>query len=445
MINQYEPSAIEQKWYQFWESNGFFKPDQNGDESYCIMIPPPNVTGTLHMGHAFQDTVMDALIRYHRMLGKNTLWQPGTDHAGIATQMVVERQLDAEGRSRLELGREAFTDRVWAWKEQSGNTITNQLRRLGSSPDWSRERFTMDPGLSEAVLKVFVDLYDEGLIYRGQRLVNWDPALNTALSDLEVESKEEQGHMWHFKYPIADAQGKPTTEYVIIATTRPETMLGDTAVAVNPEDPKRKHLIGKQVVLPLSNRIIPIVGDEHADPEKGTGCVKITPAHDFNDYEVGQRHNLPMINILHKDATLNNQVPEQYRGLDRYVAREQIVQDMDKLGLLAEVKKHTLMVPRGDRSGVVIEPLLTNQWYVDAKHWPSLPSRRLKTKPSVLFLTTGKTPTTAGCEIFKIGVSQDNCGGAIGFQLGTMRMTISMWVYQKKMYAPNINWQMILS
>ena len=367
MINQYEPSAIEQKWYNFWESNGLFKANQNEEDAYCIMIPPPNVTGTLHMGHAFQDTVMDALIRYHRMLGKNTLWQPGTDHAGIATQMVVERQLDAEGTSRLELGREKFTERVWDWKEQSGSTITQQLRRLGASPDWSRERFTMDPGLSEAVLKVFVELHDEGLIYRGQRLVNWDPALNTALSDLEVESKEEQGHMWHFKYPLADDQNQATDEHIIIATTRPETMFGDTAVAINPDDPKRKHLIGRNVILPLSERIIPIVGDAHADPEKGTGCVKITPAHDFNDYEVGQRHQLPMINIMHKDATLNHQVPEKYQGMDRYSAREAVVKDLQQMGLLAEIKKHTLMVPRGDRSGVVIEPLLTNQWYVDAK------------------------------------------------------------------------------
>ncbi|MGJ8662774.1 MAG: valine--tRNA ligase, partial [Marinicella sp.] len=311
--------------------------------------------------------IMDTLIRYHRMQGKNTLWQPGTDHAGIATQMVVERQLNAQGTSRVELGREAFVDKVWQWKEQSGNTITNQLRRMGTSPDWSRQRFTMDEGLSNAVLKVFVDLHEEGLIYRGQRLVNWDPTLNTALSDLEVESIEENGFMWHFNYPVADANGHATDQYLTIATTRPETLLGDTAVAVNPDDDRFKHLIGQHVLLPICDRLIPIVGDEHADPEKGTGCVKITPAHDFNDYEVGKRHDLPMLNILNKDATINKNAPDAYHGLPRYEARKAVVAQMEQLGLLVEIKPHVLMVPRGDRSGDVIEPLLTNQWYVDAK------------------------------------------------------------------------------
>ncbi len=376
MIEKYDPSQIETKWYKNWEKNGYFKAGATGqtdsnnpesDETYCIMIPPPNVTGTLHMGHAFQDTIMDTLIRYHRMQGKNTLWQPGTDHAGIATQMVVERQLNAQGTSRVELGREAFVDKVWQWKEQSGNTITNQLRRMGASPDWSRQRFTMDDGLSEAVMKVFVDLHEEGLIYRGQRLVNWDPTLNTALSDLEVESVEENGFMWHFNYPVADDDGLATEQFLTIATTRPETLLGDTAVAVNPDDDRFKHLIGKQVLLPICNRLIPIVGDEHADPEKGTGCVKITPAHDFNDYQVGQRHDLPLLNVLNFDATINKNAPEAFQGLSRYQARKAVVAEMEDLGLLAEIKPHILMVPRGDRSGDVIEPMLTNQWYVDAK------------------------------------------------------------------------------
>ena len=367
MIEKYDPTQIETKWYESWEKNGYFKANPAGEESYCIMIPPPNVTGTLHMGHAFQDTIMDTLIRYHRMQGKNTLWQPGTDHAGIATQMVVERQLNAQGTSRVELGRDAFVEKVWQWKEQSGNTITQQLRRMGASPDWSRQRFTMDDGLSNAVLKVFVDLYDDGLIYRGQRLVNWDPTLNTALSDLEVESVEENGFMWHFKYPVADEQGQASDLFLTIATTRPETLLGDTAVAVNPSDERFKHLIGKQILLPICNRLIPIVGDEHADPEKGTGCVKITPAHDFNDYEVGQRHNLPMLNVLNKDATINLNAPEAYQGMPRYEARKAVIAEMETLGLLVATKPHVLMVPRGDRSGDVIEPLLTNQWYVDAK------------------------------------------------------------------------------
>ena len=363
MDTSYNPKDIEQHWYKHWEDQGYFEP-QGGENPYCIMIPPPNVTGTLHMGHAFQDTIMDALIRYHRMKGDNTLWQPGTDHAGIATQMVVERQLNQEDKNRHDLGRDKFIERVWDWKEESGGEITQQLRRLGASPDWSRERFTMDEGLSKSVTDVFVQLYEEDLIYRGKRLVNWDPVLHTALSDLEVISEEENGHMWMINYHIADDNGNATDEFLTVATTRPETLLGDSGVAIHPEHPTLQHLIGKQVVLPLCNRTIPVVGDEHADPEKGTGCVKITPAHDFNDYEVGKRHDFPMINIFTIDAKMNNEVPETYRSMDRYDARKQIVKDIDALGLLVEVKDHKLMVPRGDRSGTVIEPYLTNQWYV---------------------------------------------------------------------------------
>ena len=365
MDKSYAPKNIEQRWYQIWEENGYFKP--SGDpqaDPYCIMIPPPNVTGTLHMGHAFQDTIMDALIRYHRMKGDNTLWQPGTDHAGIATQMVVERQLNAEGKDRHDLGREKFLQKVWDWKAHSGGQITQQLRRLGASTDWSRERFTMDEGLSDAVTEVFEQLYDEGLIYRGKRLVNWDPILHTALSDLEVLNEEEQSHMWHFRYPVADENGNASDEYLVVATTRPETMLGDTGVAVHPTDKRYQHLIGKKVLLPLVNRLIPIVGDEHADPEKGTGCVKITPAHDFNDYEVGQRHKLEMINIFTIDAAINNNAPEKYQGMDRADARKAIVADLEALGLLDKIEDHTLMVPRGDRSGTIVEPYLTDQWYV---------------------------------------------------------------------------------
>ncbi|MCK5886159.1 MAG: valine--tRNA ligase, partial [Alcanivorax sp.] len=329
---------------------------------YSIMIPPPNVTGSLHMGHGFQEALMDALIRYHRMSGYNTLWQVGTDHAGIATQMVVERQLEAQGITRHDLGREQFVEKVWEWKAESGDTITRQLRRLGSSMDWSRERFTMDPGLSAAVQEVFIRLYREGLIYRGQRLVNWDPALHTAISDLEVISEEEQGHLWHFNYPLAGGEG-----HLTVATTRPETMLGDTAVAVHPEDERYAHLIGRTVELPLTGREIPVIADDYVEREFGTGCLKITPAHDFNDYEVGRRHGLPMINILNDNAAINDEAPAAYRGMDRIEARRQIVADMDALGLLDKVEDHTLKVPRGDRSGVVIEPYLTDQWYVDAR------------------------------------------------------------------------------
>ncbi|MHA3401526.1 valine--tRNA ligase [Yersinia enterocolitica] len=380
----YSPQEIEQPLYEHWEKQGYFKP--NGDtskESYCIMIPPPNVTGSLHMGHAFQQTIMDTLIRYQRMQGKNTLWQAGTDHAGIATQMVVERKIAAEeGKTRHDYGRDAFIDKIWQWKGESGGTITRQMRRLGNSVDWERERFTMDDGLSNAVKEVFVRLHKEDLIYRGKRLVNWDPKLRTAISDLEVENRESKGSMWHLRYPLAD--GAKTTDgkdYLVVATTRPETVLGDTGVAVNPEDPRYKDLIGKEVILPLVGRRIPILGDEHADMEKGTGCVKITPAHDFNDYEVGKRHALPMINILTFDGDIRTEaevfdtngeatdacsgaIPEQFQGLERFAARKAVVAEFDKLGLLEEVKAHDLTVPYGDRGGVVIEPMLTDQWYV---------------------------------------------------------------------------------
>ncbi|HEX7115789.1 MAG TPA: valine--tRNA ligase [Steroidobacter sp.] len=358
MQKSYEPKEIEQRWYERWEANGWFAPRGQG-KPYCIVIPPPNVTGTLHMGHAFQHTLMDALTRLHRMEGDNTLWQPGTDHAGIATQMVVERQLNAEGIRRRDLGREKFVERVWAWKAQSGDTISRQQRRLGNSVDWSRDRFTMDEGLSKAVTEVFVRLYEEGLIYRGKRLVNWDPVLHTALSDLEVLSEQESGHLWHFRYPLADGTG-----HLVVATTRPETMLGDTAVAVHPDDERYKHLIGKQLRLPLADRLIPIIADEYVDPAFGSGCVKITPAHDFNDYEVGKRHSLLLINVFDASARMNDEVPEQYRGLDRFEARKRVVADMEALGLLEKIEPHTLPIPRGDRSGAVVEPWLTDQWYV---------------------------------------------------------------------------------
>lgn len=386
MEKTYNPTSIEQDLYKTWEEQGYFKP--HGDTSkdaYSIMIPPPNVTGSLHMGHAFQDTIMDTLIRCQRMKGKNTLWQVGTDHAGIATQMVVERKIAAEeGKTKHDYGRDAFIDKIWEWKAESGGTITKQLRRLGASVDWDRERFTMDDGFYKAVQEVFVRLYKDDLIYRGKRLVNWDPKLHTAISDLEVENKETKGHMWHFRYPLADgvktADGK---DYIVVATTRPETMLGDTGVAVNPEDPRYKDLIGKEIILPIVGRRIPIVGDEHADMEKGTGCVKITPAHDFNDYEVGKRHNLPMINIFTFDANIRDvaevfntkgeasdvysgELPAKYQGMERFAARKAIVAEFEQQGLLQEIKDHDLTVPYGDRGGVVIEPMLTDQWYVRA-------------------------------------------------------------------------------
>jgi valyl-tRNA synthetase len=358
MDKTYDPHAIEQHWYAIWEREGYFTPSGSGTP-YCIMIPPPNVTGSLHMGHAFQDTLMDALIRYHRMRGDNTLWQAGTDHAGIATQMVVERQLAARAITRHDLGRDEFIRRIWEWKQHSGGTITRQLRRMGSSLDWSRERFTMDEGLSDAVREVFVRLYEDGLIYRGKRLVNWDPVLHTAVSDLEVISGEEAGHLWHMRYPLADGSG-----HLVVATTRPETMLGDTAVAVHPEDERYRGLIGKAVRLPLTEREIPVIADEYVDPEFGTGCVKITPAHDFNDYAVGQRHGLPVINVFTVDARINDEVTSDYCGLDRFEARRRIVADLEAQGLLEKIEDHRLMVPRGDRSGAVVEPYLTDQWFV---------------------------------------------------------------------------------
>ncbi len=377
----YNPLAIEKKWYSTWEQSGYFKPSGKGTP-FTIMLPPPNVTGSLHMGHGFNNAIMDTLTRYKRMSGCNTLWQPGTDHAGIATQMVVERQLDAQGLSRHELGREQFLSKVWQWKEQSGGTITGQLRRLGSSVDWSRERFTMDAGLSNAVKEVFVRLHEQGLIYRGKRLVNWDPKLHTALSDLEVENTEEAGSLWHFKYYFADAAAKTSMgdNYVVVATTRPETLLGDTAVAVHPDDERYKHLIGQQVVLPISGRLVPVVADEYVEKDFGTGVVKITPGHDFNDYEVGKRQQLPIINILSKSASILAEfeqmsvagggvtghiaAPERYAGLDRYAARKQLVQEAEAEGWLDKIEPYTLKAPRGDRSGVVVEPLLTDQWYV---------------------------------------------------------------------------------
>ncbi len=358
MDKSYTPGDIETRTYQRWEALGCFAPGGHG-KPYSIVIPPPNVTGTLHMGHAFQDTIMDALIRFHRMQGRDTLWQPGTDHAGIATQMVVERQLNAAGTNRLDLGREAFVARIWEWKHQSGGLIANQLRRLGASVDWSRDRFTMDPGLSQAVTEVFVRLYREGLIYRGKRLVNWDPVLKTALSDLEVAAEEEQGSLWHLRYPLAGDDG-----FLVVATTRPETLLGDTAVAVHPDDERYRHLIGRHVRLPLTDREIPIIADTYVDPQFGSGCVKITPAHDFNDYEVGLRHGLAVINIMTPEAALNDAVPVAYRGLDRAVARKQVIADLEALGLVERIDAHRLMVPRGDRTGAILEPLLTDQWFV---------------------------------------------------------------------------------
>ncbi len=358
MDKVYAPHDIERRIYERWESHGWFAPSGRG-APYCIVIPPPNVTGTLHMGHAFQHTLMDALTRYHRMRGDDTLWQPGTDHAGIATQMVVERQLGARGIERADLPREAFVEHVWQWKAQSGGTIAAQMRRLGDSVDWARDRFTMDAGLSRAVVEVFVRLHDDGLIYRGKRLVNWDPVLLTALSDLEVQSEEEEGRLWHLRYPLEDGSG-----HVIVATTRPETMLGDSAVAVHPDDERYRHLVGKTVRLPLADRSIPIIADAYVDPAFGSGCVKITPAHDFNDYEIGLRHGLPQINIFTPRAALNEQAPERFRGLDRFEARERIVAELAAAGLLERTEKHKLMVPRGDRSDAVLEPYLTDQWYV---------------------------------------------------------------------------------
>lgn len=359
----FQPAEVEKKHYDAWEKAGAFAAHPTSNKApYTIMMPPPNVTGSLHMGHALTFTLQDILTRYQRMKGRDALWQPGTDHAGIATQMVVERQLGEQGIKRTDLGRDKFLEKVWEWKAESGGTITRQLRRLGASPDWPRERFTMDEGLNNAVRKVFVELYRQGLIYRDKRLVNWDPKLHTAISDLEVVQKEQKGHLWHFKYPVEGQEGR----YLTVATTRPETMLGDTAVAVNAEDERYKDLIGKFLILPLVGRRIPVVADEHADPETGSGAVKITPAHDFNDFEVGRRHNLEMINIFDKNAHLNENVPEAYRGLERYEARKKVVADLEALGLVEKIDDHTLMLPYGDRSNVVIEPWLTDQWYCDA-------------------------------------------------------------------------------
>ncbi|MGH7850067.1 MAG: valine--tRNA ligase, partial [Thermodesulfobacteriota bacterium] len=362
MDKVYDPKKVEEKWYAYWIEKDYYKSSPSGKKpSYSIVIPPPNVTGSLHIGHALNNTLQDILIRWKRMKGFDALWVPGTDHAGIATQMMVERELEKEGASRADMGRDAFVERVWKWKQESGDTITRQLRRLGALPDWDMERFTMDEGLSNAVRKVFVDLYSDKLIYKDKRLVNWDPKLCTAISDLEVDQREVSGHFWHFKYPIEGSD-----EFITVATTRPETMLGDTAVAVHPEDPRYKHLVGKNAVLPLADRPIPIIADEYSDPEKGTGAVKITPAHDFNDFEVGRRHGLPMINIFDETAHLNDNAPPKYRGLDRFAARKLVIEDMGALGLLDKIEDTRHTVPYGDRSGVVVEPWLTDQWYVDA-------------------------------------------------------------------------------
>ena len=358
MDKTYNPKEIESRIYESWEDSGYFSPSKSGDP-YCIVIPPPNVTGTLHMGHAFQDTIMDIIIRYQRMKGNNTLWQVGTDHAGIATQMVVERQLERSGTSRQKLGREAFEKEVWKWKEKSGNTITQQMKRLGASTDWTREKFTMDENLVQGVTRVFIQLYEEGLIYRGKRLVNWDPILQTALSDLEVVTSEEKGSLWHMKYPIDELD-----DYIVVATTRPETMLGDTAVAVHPDDKRYKNLIGKLVNLPLTDRKIPIIADEYVDQEFGTGCLKITPGHDFNDFDIGKKHDLEIISILDQSAKIIQSAPKEYKGLDRFDARRKIVEDIESLGLMQEIEDYTLTIPRGDRSGAILEPLITNQWFL---------------------------------------------------------------------------------
>ena len=376
----YNPAEVQAKFYGAWEASGAFECDPDSEAApYTIMMPPPNVTGSLHMGHAFTFTLQDILVRYHRMLGRDVLWQPGTDHAGIATQMVVERQLALEQTSRQTLGRAKFVERVWQWKAESGGTITRQLRALGASPDWRRERFTMDEGLSLAVLKVFVALYKAGLIYRDKRLVNWDPGLHTAISDLEVENHETRGHLWHFKYPIEGAVG----QFIVVATTRPVTMLGDTGVAVHPEDERYRHLVGQHAILPLVGRRIPIVADEYADPSTGSGAVKITPAHDFNDFQVGRRHKLELVNVLDADARLNDAAPLAYRGLDRFEARKRVVADMEALGLVEKVEDHVYMVPHGDRTGVVIEPWLSDQWYCDARTLAQEPIKAVETGRTV--------------------------------------------------------------
>ena len=370
MLNKYAPSELESKHYQNWEAKGYFSADFSKPESFSIQLPPPNVTGTLHMGHAFNQTIMDGLARYYRMKGRNTCWIPGTDHAGIATQIVVERQLAAQGISRHDLGREKFLEKVWQWKEQSGGTITQQMRRVGCSADWSREYFTMDDTRAEAVTEVFVKLYEQGLIYRGKRLVNWDPVLGTAVSDLEVENVEEQGFMYYVRYPFVAGQGLDG-QFMLIATTRPETILADGALAVAPNDERYAHLVGKKVHVPMTDRVIPIIEDEYVDKEFGTGCVKITPAHDFNDYAVGQRHEMEVINLFTPKAIMNENAPEKYRGLDRFVARDKIIEDLKESGLLEKIEPHKLMRPRGDRTGTVIEPYLTNQWFVAMSATPN--------------------------------------------------------------------------
>ncbi|MBP6465480.1 MAG: class I tRNA ligase family protein, partial [Rubrivivax sp.] len=375
LAKSFEPAAIEARWGPVWAAAGAFQPTLDpARPSFSIQLPPPNVTGTLHMGHAFNQTLMDALTRYHRMRGFNALWLPGTDHAGIATQIVVERQLQDKGLNRHDLGRKNFVAQVWEWKASSGATITNQMRRLGDSVDWSREYFTMDEGLSAVVNETFVRLYDEGLIYRGTRLVSWDPALKSAVSDLEVESEEEDGFLWHIRYPLEDGSG-----HLVVATTRPETMLGDTAVMVHSDDERYTELVGKQVRLPLCERLIPVIADDYVDREFGTGVVKVTPAHDANDYAVGQRHGLPMIGVLTLDATINDNAPARYRGLDRFVARKQVVADLEAQGLLVETKKHRLVVPRCARTGQVVEPMLTDQWFV-AVNKPGADGRSIAAK-----------------------------------------------------------------
>lgn len=429
MDKTFNPHSIEQACYQAWEEKGYFKASGTG-EPYCILLPPPNVTGSLHMGHAFQHTIMDALIRYNRMKGNDTLWQCGTDHAGIATQMVVERQLNAKGLTRHDLGREDFVSKIWEWKAESGGTITQQMRRLGTSPDWTREAFTMDDDLSNAVQEVFVQLHEEGLIYRGKRLVNWDPVLHTAVSDLEVLNEEEAGFMWHLRYPLADGSGE-----LVVATTRPETMLGDTAVAVHPEDERYQSLIGKEIKLPLTGRLIPVIADDYVDAEFGTGCVKITPAHDFNDYDMGKRHDLPMINILTDDAKLNDDVPAPYRGLDRFDARKQIVADLEALGVLVKIEPHNLKVPRGDRSGAVIEPYLTDQWYVAVESLAK-PAIEAVESGEIRFVPENWNKTYyQWMHIFRIGAFHGNCGGVTGYQLGMMITVMSMLALMSKLCA----------
>ena len=434
----FEPAAIESRWYPTWENNGYFKAgaDPEKKDSYCIQLPPPNVTGVLHMGHAFNQTIMDGLARYHRMNGSNTLWQPGTDHAGIATEMVVTRQLEQKGESRNALGRDEFIKRVWEWKEQSGSTITRQMRRLGASCDWERERFTMDEPLAKLVTHTFVKLHRDGLIYRGMRLSNWDPVLHTVISDLEVQSEEEDGKLWHIRYPLADGSG-----HLTVATTRPETMLGDAAVAVHPEDERYRSLVGRQVILPLTGRTIPVIADDYVDKAFGTGCVKITPAHDFNDYQVGQRHNLPQLNIFTLDAAINDSAPEKYRGLDRYVARNAIIVDLKAQGLLESEKPHRMVVPRGDRTGVVIEPMLTSQWFVKwnrSPNWGWMPSPPAKSK---CFPNSGSTPTTTGSTTSRTGASRASCGGVTACRPGMTKMGIfsSLMTKLKPVHSPAAN------